>query len=134
MYRLDITIPGLPKILANMKSRNWRASYFEKKKWMKLTCDHITAPLKPSNALTRASVMLIRNSSRQPDRDNLMSSWKAVIDGLVVARVLEDDNCDVIAELKSEWQKCRPKDSHIRIIVEELPTAEVRDDPGEMSA
>jgi Holliday junction resolvase RusA-like endonuclease len=76
--------------------------------------------LSKPNALTAANLTLTRFSSRQPDRDNLMSSWKAVIDGLVESGVLVDDNCDVVKSIDSRWEKASSKNSKIRVLVEEV--------------
>ena len=120
LYRLHLVIPGLPKILANAKSQGWRARHFEKKKWRNIIMsyiDHSNRPLKP---LERARLICTRFSSHPSDFGNRVDSFKAVIDGLVAAKVLIDDNDSVIVAQEYLWIKAGPKDGKISITVEEI--------------
>jgi Holliday junction resolvase RusA-like endonuclease len=70
---------------------------------------------KPPKPLRRAHLTLIRHSSVQCDPDNLVASFKPLIDGLKDAGVLADDR-DIT--FKPLWQKAAPGKGAIEIIVE----------------
>lgn len=119
MYRLDITIPGLPKMITNMKTKNWRATHYEKRKWTDIVKASIDFKMKPQKPLERATLICERHSSRPSDFDNRVASFKGVVDGLVEAGVLADDSDDVIIDRKYPRFFVRPKDGFIRIIIED---------------
>lgn len=79
--------------------------------------DHSNRPLKP---LEKARLICTRFSSHPSDFGNRVDSFKAVIDGLVAAKVLIDDNDSVIVDQTFPWIKAGTKDGHISITVEEL--------------
>lgn len=72
----------------------------------------------------RAKVEIIRQSSKQPDRDNLWGSAKPVLDVLQVKSkrhpygtyVIENDDADHI-ELDCRWEKTSPKHGKTLVIV-----------------
>lgn len=66
----------------------------------------------------RATVTLTRLSTREPDADNLMSSWKHVLDGLVEAGVIINDKPSTIGSPISLWKYAKRKDGKIKIKVE----------------
>jgi Holliday junction resolvase RusA-like endonuclease len=122
-YSLDLEIKGVPKILANMRG-GWKALHFEKKKWKDRTHrEVILNRMVPATALLKANVRLTRYTSRCPDADNLYSSWKGVLDGLVEAGVIKDDSPHVI-NLVCDWQKTSNRLAKIRIQVQELTQCE----------
>lgn len=55
-------------------------------------------------ALKKAKLSLIRHSSNECDFDGLVSSFKHVIDGLVVAQVIIDDKSSVIDQPSYSWE------------------------------
>jgi Holliday junction resolvase RusA-like endonuclease len=77
-------------------------------------------PLRPPEPLKKARLTLTRHSSVRPDSDNLTFSFKAIIDGLVEARVLEDDSFKHIGFPDYRWEKAKKSEGHVSIKVEEL--------------
>jgi hypothetical protein len=65
---------------------------------------------------------LTRGSSVQPDYDGLVSGFKHVIDGLVLAKVLINDDQETIGIPEYKWVKADPKEGFIRVTVEEIFT------------
>lgn len=118
-YRLEFTIQGLPRILTNGQ-QSWRSIHYNKRQWKLLVAQHVDARMRPPAPLKKASIICTRCSSRASDYDNRVASFKAVIDGLVEIGVLEDDNDEMIVMRQYNFEKVSPKNSHIRVVVEEV--------------
>jgi len=118
-YSVTITLQGLPKMVnANFKN-NWRALWVERKKWKELTARSFVTHAPPA-PLKKAKVTIVRHSSRCPDYDGLVSAAKALLDGLKLAKIIEDDNMNVIGRPEFKWEKCSPKNGHVVITVESV--------------
>ena len=91
-YRLVFTHRRLPELNTRATRRNRFAQAAEAKRWQQIVLTYVLAqgggPPKP---LTVALVTLTRHSSREPDPDNLATSFKSILDSLVKAGVLADD-------------------------------------------
>lgn len=119
MYRLEFRIDGLPKVITNGSQGSWKASHFHKKKWKRAVAFAVRYK-EPESPLKAAKVECVRHSSVKPDRDNLAASFKACVDGLVDAGVLEDDSDEIIKEMNYRWEKAKPGKGFIMIVVEEV--------------
>ena len=71
----------------------------------------------PPKPLKQASITLTRFSSVEPDYDNLVISFKPIIDGLRDAGVIVDDKFSVIGRPSYEWQKSPRNQGRIRVEV-----------------
>lgn len=80
---------------------------------------------RPPEPLKYARLTLVRFSSVCPDFDGLVSSWKPVIDGLIHARIIEDDSMKNIGMPKFHWEKAPPKKGWILVRVEELESSDL---------
>lgn len=60
-----------------------------------------------------------------PDYDNLVYSFKPVIDGLKNAGIIKNDDMLTIIDRKYSWCKVPEKMKHITIEVEEIETTQV---------
>lgn len=116
-YTLNITVPGLPKRINQMSGRTWYVRSAESKKWLSSISAYATIP---PNPIRRAKLTLVRFSSRCPDYDGLVSSFKHVIDALVTLRILEDDSMIHIGMPDFMWVITDRGKGKIQIIVEEL--------------
>lgn len=79
-----------------------------------------TRASKPQLPLKKAKLTLTRHSSYEPDFDGLVSSFKQIIDGLVEAKILENDkreNIDVPCYL---WKKALRGHGKITVRIEEI--------------
>lgn len=118
-YSVTITLQGLPKMVnANFKN-NWRALWAERKRWKELTARSFII-YRPKEPLKKAKVTITRHSSRCPDYDGLVSAAKALLDGLKLAKIIEDDNMNVIGRPEFKWEKCSPKNGRVVITVESV--------------
>lgn len=116
-FRATFYVKGLPK-LRNQISRSWRASAGERKKWHNLVL-RFGGHLAPPKPLLKAKLTLSRFSSEQPDFDGLVSGFKYVIDGLIKAGFIEDDNQDIIGQPRYLWFKAPRRQGKIKITIKE---------------
>lgn len=117
-YRLEFTLPGLPKIITNGNQGNWRAKHFGKKEWQIKTANMSRIIGIPYVPLTKALVTLIRYSSVEPDYEGLVASFKPILDGLVRGGVIIDDRMSVIGKPTYDWEEAPPRMGRIKVLVE----------------
>lgn len=116
-YRLEFSLEGLPKManIQNGKS-HWRHADKERKLWQQLVAMTVGAR-KPKEPLLKAGLILTRFSSVEPDYDGLVRGFKSVVDGLTVAGVLANDKLSNTGAWDCRWEKCKPKQGSIRVVV-----------------
>lgn len=118
-YRLEITLPGLPKTTNASRSHgHWAQYYKESVKWKKNILPYFWH-VKPKEPLHKAKLILTRYSSKEPDFDGLVSSFKHVIDALVEGGIILDDKMSVIGQPDYRWTLASRNEGYIRIQVEE---------------
>lgn len=118
MYQLKITIPGLPKTTNGSARAHWRRLQQQAKTWQRATLLAIGSQ-RPIAPLKRARLVLTRHSSKRPDHDGLVSSWKHVQDALIKAGIIVDDKHENIGEPKYLWEKVPIRQGFITIEVYE---------------
>jgi hypothetical protein len=107
MYELYLKIPELPTS-TNVKLRSHRmANHQENKRW-DLMIHYETVGKKPPAPLERAQVAFVRHSDRMLDFDGVVGSLKPVMDALVEARIVKDDNWSIVGAWTVD-QVFRPK-------------------------
>lgn len=119
-YRLDIELLGLPRRFNEGQGSHWTVRHREAQKWHKrligkMIVARASPPLEP---LKKASLTLIRYSSRAPDYDGLVQSFKPVVDALKKCLIIADDSMVVIGRPDYRWEKAPHREGKIRIIVE----------------
>lgn len=122
-YVLRMDIQGLPQRYNTVSGRHWALRAKEAKKWhQRLLGRMITQRvMPPPHPLKRAKIRLTRFSSRPPDYDGLVQSFKPVIDALIKTLIIVDDNMDVIGKPEYNWERSPSKMGKIFIEVEEIP-------------
>lgn len=75
---------------------------------------------KPESPLLECSITCIRLSSRASDYDNLVASFKPIIDGLMDAGIIVDDNENCVIQRWYRNEKTKPGKGSIKVIVEEI--------------
>lgn len=121
MYRLELRINGLPKIISNGSKGSWRSAWAEARKWHRLILEAVVfSRQKPQKPLERARLQLTRYSSVEPDFDGLAISFKHVLDALIKAGVLVNDKVSNIGQPNYRWEKTKPGGGFITITVEEI--------------
>ena len=89
-HRLEFAIDGLPP-LQHTRRKHWSQIRRTDKEWKRLVKLMLLARQRPAEPLDVAQVICTRESVKEPDYDNLVISFKPLIDGLVWAKLLADD-------------------------------------------
>ena len=110
-------IKGLPR-RPNGSHGHWARINAERKKWHALVGHAIS--YKPKEPIKQCRVTCIRSTADLVDYDNLVMSFKPVIDGLVIHGIIQDDSMRVIVDRRYCFEKTTRKDAHITVCVEEL--------------
>ena len=97
-----------------LRQRFRRKTYWKKYVWL------VTAHKKPKKPLIKAKLTLIRATSIRPDFDGLVSGFKHIIDGLVLAGIIQNDKYENISWPSYDWEQAPPKHGFIRVTIEEL--------------
>ncbi len=119
MYKLFLELPGLPKPVNRLTGEHWAVRFKNARMW-KQAVMAATYGRRPPVPLERARLTLTRISSCSPDPDGLVSSFKAIIDGLIAAKILENDRAKNIGMPIYKWIKGKPKQGKVIIEVEEI--------------
>lgn len=114
---IEFEIIGLPKMTNGFRRQHWTHRYKEAKKWKALVYEQVS--LCKSTPIAEPRLTLTRFSTREPDFDGLVSSFKHVIDGLVEAGAILDDKVSIIGQPTYLWEKAKPKQGKIKVRVEE---------------
>ena len=117
-YCLEIEVRELPKLPNQLLGQKWFIRSRHASRWKALIGTQVMG-LIPEQPLAKAKLTLTRISSREPDYDGLVGSFKAVIDALVDCRVLSGDTMKIIGKPTYDWIKGSPKQGMIRVKVEQ---------------
>lgn len=118
-YSIEFTIPLLPHTTNSLGRAHWSKKVREARTWHQLVRLAVRGQL-PHEPLKRSELTLTRHSSRRPDHDGLVSSFKHVIDGLVKANVIAGDAHEYIGIPTYDWGKVGPKKAFITVKVESV--------------
>lgn len=118
-YKIEFELGGLPKMTNASASRHRMAQYREAQEWKRLVVFTVSI-MKPPKPLKKAVLTLTRFSAVEPDSDGLVSGFKAIIDGLVCAKVLENDKYNNIGMPTYLWVKAPQKQGRVTVRVEEI--------------
>ncbi len=115
-FKIEFEIQGLPKMMNDLLRGHWTKKHAHTLKWKKLVTQEVYN-LRPLAPLQRATLTLTRVTSKKPDYDGLVSSFKHVIDGLVEAKIIIDDTQEIIGVPTYVWEKGPPKQGKIKVEV-----------------
>lgn len=118
-YILEFKLLGLPKMTNGSGRVHWSLQHKRAMLWKSLVKCGVK-DLLPAKPLVKAKLTLTRHSGNCPDSDGLVSGFKHVIDGLVEAKVLENDKFSNIGMPDYRWEKAPLKKGFITIKVEEI--------------
>ena len=117
IYRLCLEFDGLlPRMNTGHTRRHWSVGHREARRWTeRLRVGMLMGRHKrPPKPLKMALVRLWRKSSRQPDFDNLVMSFKPVVDALVKLGLIEDDGPSQL-DREYLWETAPPRKGSIKI-------------------
>lgn len=120
---LEVSIPGLPQSVNDTRRRHWATVAGEARQWRR------TASMLAVDAINRSPDRSLRRDPIYPadveylflltraagDLDNLVSSCKPILDGIVDAKVLVDDSVDAVRSLHVRWRRSSEAGVIIRI-------------------
>lgn len=116
-YLLEFELKGLTR-MTNALNVHWRVRHSHTTRWKNLTIMAAREKGVPEEPLTKATLTLTRFSAKEPDFDGLVSSFKAVVDGLRDAGVILDDKPSVVGNPSYAWVYAKPNHGKIKIKVE----------------
>ena len=116
-YELEFEIDDLPKTYNAMGRSHWSVKAKEARKWKTLVAIRILSKGR-CPMLPRAKITLTRYSSRCPDSDGLVSSFKHVIDGIVGAGLIPDDSYRTIGMPTYLWEETKKGKGKIKVKIE----------------
>lgn len=96
MYRFEFVLPGLPSSTNVLRTRHFRTNAKEANKWKFAISKAIPAQTKPPQPLKYIRIELERHSSRAMDYDNLVASFKCVLDAMVLEGIILHDGPEII--------------------------------------
>lgn len=118
--KLEFEIMGLPKTTNSGGRDHWAKKVKEAKKWKEFVFLCVRGAGFNETPFPKAKLTLTRFSSVEPDFDGLVSSFKHIIDGLVMAGVIPNDKPSFIGQPTYLWEKCSPGGGKVRVVVEKL--------------
>lgn len=118
-YEIEFEIQDLPKTYNAMGRSHWAVKAKEARKWKNIVGIK-TSGRGPPNPLQRALLVLTRYSSKCPDPDGLVSSFKSTIDGLQQAGIIINDTFAVIGMPTYLWEKAPKGKGKIKVKIEEV--------------
>lgn len=116
---LEFKITALPLPYNRIAHMHWAQKKKHNDHWYALIKAAIRGRL-PTKPLPKASLYFKRVSSREPDFDGLVSSFKGVVDGLVLAGVLENDRLSNTGVPTYVWEKGTKNSGYIHVKVTEV--------------
>jgi Holliday junction resolvase RusA-like endonuclease len=132
-YRLSIELIGLPKRFNQGQGAHWSTRHRESQKWHKRLLGKmvVTRARPPELPLKRAHLKLTRYSSRAPDYDGLVQSFKPVVDALKKCLIISDDSMAVIGKPDYCWEKTGQREGKIKIeLIEIIDASKVEENRG----
>lgn len=109
-----IELPGVPNTL-NATYTHWTKKAAEIKRWKNAVYYACHQEKIIGISLDKAVLEFTRYSSRECDFDNLVGSFKPILDGLRYARVIKDDKPSNIGSPIFKWVKVSRRDSKIEV-------------------
>lgn len=110
---IEFEIPGAPPLLLNARG-SWRTREKLRKQWYE-SVHYSIGRQRPKEPWPMALGIFTRFCGfREPDKVNLASGFKWIEDALVLARVIPDDNPDVL-ESYYLWEPASPLAKKIRV-------------------
>lgn len=118
-----LEIGSLPPTYNTIARKHWAVKANMAKRWIAVIWTHCSKHKVSGLELKQARLELTRHSWKEPDYDGLVSSFKHVIDGLVRAAVIRDDNREVIGTPIYRWEKAPRNHGKItvKILIPESP-------------
>lgn len=119
-YRLEFELLGLPETTNQVLSMRLKWRLRRKVFWKRQVAAALKALPLPPAPLEHARLTLTRCSVQRPDPDGLTSTFKHLIDALVIGKVLVNDRHKNIGFPRYRHEKAGYHAGKVRILVEEI--------------
>ena len=113
-YSLEFELP-LAKTDANKTRGMSKFSLYRIQKNIKKQIYLLSLGKLPATPLTSFQISVIRHSSKYMDYDNLISSLKPALDGLTLAKIIQDDKWEYIKSINIDQVKSKEKKLIIKV-------------------
>jgi len=123
MYELHFKMYGLPKSLNKALRTNRYQRNDDYKFWYDAICEML-ADKRPDFPLKRAKIKIVRYFYRELDFDGLVGSFKPIVDSLIHAGIIIDDNWKCLGSWDVDQKYCSKKEQSsgfFELTVSELP-------------
>jgi Holliday junction resolvase RusA-like endonuclease len=117
-FYLKIEIPELPKMV-NTHFSKWVVAMAHRKKWRTMVA-RLCINKRPPSPLTACKIVCTRHSTTKSDFDNLVISFKPLIDGLKDGKIIIDDTDAVILERYYKHEKAPRGKGRVTVEIWEL--------------
>ena len=115
--RLEFVLSGLPALRRD--TRHWRVRHREQQEW-RVKVRGALPPEWLGRKLASSRLEFTRFRAKESDYDNLVQSFKSILDGLTHWGVIADDKPSVIGSPKYRWERTARGEGRIRVVVETL--------------
>ena len=115
-YSIEFSLPYVETDPNNILGRAWRAKH---QRFLKIKNDIklITHSKKPEAPLEKFKIAITRShGGRYLDWDNLIASFKPIIDGLTMAGIIKNDSWKYIRHIDADQVKAKEGEGHRLII------------------
>jgi Holliday junction resolvase RusA-like endonuclease len=119
-YHVIIEISGLPKTVNELGRKHWAVKVKHNRKWQEEIFYALQKKERPEKPLEKVVLQFTRYSSMEPDFDNLVNSFKPIMDALVKAKIIKDDKPSIVGNPTYGWQKCKKGEGKIEIEIKEV--------------
>lgn len=114
-YEATLWFPApLPLLQADVMANKWARHKYRKDWHARVIGTVLIEKAKPPALLTEVGIEYVRRSTRRPDYQNLVYSFKPITDGLINL-VIPDDSDDVISLQSYKWEKWSRKESGVLV-------------------
>lgn len=110
-YQLDFELKELPPGLNKLLRMNWgkRKRIFDS---IQLMAKYLILGKQPSQPLVKYQITFTRHTTRPLDIDNLVASFKPVLDSLVLFGVIQDDKWGLTDSVFYKQKKVKKINEH----------------------
>lgn len=115
----------LPKTPNELSGMHWGKVSKLRARWRYQTAYLAKVEAKAQKAkvpFKKVELTLIRGSSRKTDLDNIIASFKPLIDGLKDAGIITDDNPSVVVKIHAHWEQTKRDATFVRLVIDPIET------------
>lgn len=123
-YTMTLSMPGLPQLNA-AANRHWRIRAREARHWREVVSAGVKASAEglPESPIQTCALLCERRSSTEPDDDNLVFSFKQIVDAFIELGIVVDDSPEHVGYRRYHWSRVPKKQGMVEITVVDISDA-----------